>query len=528
MVNRILSLVGWLGTAMVFVAVAIRFGYPAREQWAYYLAWGGLVCVLAYTLGQWREIASVFSRRQTRYGTLMGVSILVVLAILVAINYIGTKQNKRWDLTANKQFGLSDQSRNVVAKLEAPLQIQVFAQEQQFGRFQERMKENENASKQISTEYIDPEKKPSAAKQNNIDRMPTIVFNYKGRSERVNADGEQDLTNAIIKVVSGQQRKVYFTQGHGEKDTTSAERDGYNVIATALGRENYTVDKIAIAQAGSIPDDAAVVVVAGPKVDFFAPEVEALKKYLDKQGKLLLELDPPDKVDSPPLTNLVALAHDWGIQAGNNVVVDVSGMGRMIGTDASVPVVAPPYPSHPITQRFGMMTAFPLAREASPISGGVNGHTAQSFIETGPRSWAETDLKALMTSGQVSLDESKGDKKGPIVLGSAVSAAAGAATPPKPGEPDAPKPETRLAMIGDSDFAANGTLGVPGNRDLFMNTIGWLSQQDNLISIRPKEADDRRITLTATQESNIFWLSLLIIPGFVFGAGVMTWWKRRA
>ena len=528
MMNRILSLIGWLGTAMVFVAVAIRFGYPAKEQWAYYLAWGGLVCVLAYTLGQWREIAKVFARRQARYGTLMGVSILVVLGILVAINYIGSKQNKRWDLTANKQFSLSDQSRNVVAKLDSPMQVQVFAQEPQFPRYQERIKEYEYASSKISTEYIDPEKKPSVAKQNNIDRMPTIVFNYKGRSERVNAEGEQDLTNAIIKVVSGQQRKVYFTQGHGEKDTTSSEGTGYNIIATALGRENYAVDKLTIAQQGSVPDDASVVVVAGPKNDFFAPEMEALKKYLDKQGKLLLELDPPDKLDSPPLTNLIALAHDWGIQAGNNVVVDVSGMGRMIGTDASVPVVAPPYPAHAIAQRLSLLTAFPLAREASPVSGGVNGHVAQTFLETGPRSWAETDLKSLMTTGAVSLDEAKGDKKGPIPLGSAVSAAAAPATPPKPGEPDAPKPETRVAVIGDSDFAANGTLGVPGNRDLFMNTIGWLSQQDNLISIRPKDADDRRITLTATQESNIFWLSLLIIPGFVFGAGVMTWWKRRA
>jgi gliding motility-associatede transport system auxiliary component len=528
MVNRILSLIGWLGTAMVFVAVAIRFGYPAKEQWAYYLAWGGLVCVLAYTLGQWREIAKVFARRQARYGTLMGVSILVVLGILVAINYIGSKQNKRWDLTANKQFSLSDQSRNVVSKLDSPMQVQVFAQEPQFPRYQERIKEYEYASSKISTEYIDPEKKPSAAKQNNVDRIPTIVFNYKGRSERVNADGEQDLTNAIIKVVSGQQRKVYFTQGHGEKDTASSERDGYNIIATALGRENYTVDKLTIAQQGSVPDDASVVVVAGPKTDFFAPEMEALKKYLDKQGKLLLELDPPDKLDSPPLTNLIALAHDWGIQAGNNVVVDVSGMGRMIGTDASVPVVAPPYPSHAIAQRLSLLTAFPLAREASPVAGGVNGHVAQSFIETSARSWAETDLKSLMTTGAVSLDESKGDKKGPVPLGSAVSAAAAPATPPKPGEAEPPKPETRVAVIGDSDFAANGTLGVPGNRDLFMNTIGWLSQQDSLISIRPKDADDRRITLTATQESNIFWLSLLIIPGFVFGAGVMTWFKRRA
>src|SRR5436189_690481 len=152
MVNRLLSLVGWLGTAMVFVAVAIRFGYPAKEQWAFYLAWAGLVCVLAYTLGQWREIARVFSRRQARYGTLAASSVLIVLGILIAINYIGKRQNKRWDLTEAKQFSLSDQSRNVLTKLDAPLQIMVFALSTDFQTYQDRLKEYQYVTKQVSTE----------------------------------------------------------------------------------------------------------------------------------------------------------------------------------------------------------------------------------------------------------------------------------------------------------------------------------------------------------------------------------------
>ena len=169
-----------------------------------------------------------------------------------------------------------------------------------------------------------------------------------------------------------------------------------------------------------------------------------------------------------------------------------------------------------------MMTAFPLARAASPVSGGVNGHVAQSFIETGPRSWAETDLKSLMTTGEVSLDESKGDKKGPIPLrlgrvgGGRSGGAAQAGRAGRAEARDARRRDRRLRLRGQRHPRH------PGNRDLFMNTIGWLSQQENLISIRPKEADDRRITLTATQESNIFWLSLLIIPGFIFAAGVST------
>ena len=526
MLNRILSFVGWLAMLLVMAALGIRFGRPAWEQYAYYLAWAGLVCALAYTLGQWREIAKVFSRRQARYGTLAGVSILVVLGILVAINYIGARQNKRWDLTANKQFSLSDQSRNVVAKLDSPLQIRVFAQEPEFQTFRDKLKEYEYASKKVSTEYVDPDKKPSVAKQNQIQQYGTIVFEYKGRTERITTSTEQDLTNAIIKVVSGQQRKIFFTQGHGEKDTASSDRDGYNAITAALGRENYGIEKVVLAQAGSVPDDASIVIAAGPRIDFFPNEIEALKTYLGKNGKLLLEIDPPDKPDSPPLTNLIALAHDWGMDVGNNVVVDASGMGRLIGTDASVPVVAS-YPPHPITDRFNFLTAFPLARSVMPVMGGVNGHTAQTFLETGPKSWAETDIRGMLTTGEVSLDESKGDKKGPISIGAVVTAASSTPDPAKPPADTASKAETRVAVLGDSDFAANAGLGIQGNRDLFMNTIGWLSQQENLIAIRAKEPDDRRITLTATQQNNILWLSLLIIPGFIFASGVYTWWRRR-
>jgi ABC-type uncharacterized transport system involved in gliding motility auxiliary subunit len=527
MLNRVLSAVGWLGMGLVLVSVGIRFGFPAKEQYAYYLAWGGLVCVLAYTLGQWRDIANLFSRRQARYGTLAGASVLIVLGILVAINYIGKQQNKRWDLTATKQFSLSDQSRNVLAKLDSTLQIRVFAQEPEFQRFRDRLREYEYASKKVSTEYIDPDKKPTVAKQNQIQQYGTLVLEYKGRTERVTTDSEQDVTNAIIKVVSGQQKKIYFTQGHGEHDTASPDPAGYNAISMALGRENYTLEKVVIAQQGAVPADAAVVIVAGPKTDFFPPEIEALRTYLSKAGKLLLQLDPPEKPDSPPLTNLIALAHDWGFDVGTDVVVDVSGMGRLIGTDASVPVAAN-YPAHPITDRFTYLTAFPLARSITPVSGGVSGHTAQTFVESSPRSWAESDIRGLLTTGKVSLDESKGDKKGPVSIAATVTASSSPSDASKPAGPDAAKaPETRIAVMGDSDFVSNGTLGIQGNRDLYMNTIGWLTQQENLISIRPKEADDRRITLTATQQANIMWLSLLVIPGLIFVSGAYSWWQRR-
>jgi ABC-type uncharacterized transport system involved in gliding motility auxiliary subunit len=526
MMKRILGLLGWLGVALVFAAVAIRFLKP---EWQYYnvLAIGGLVCTLLYMLSQWREIVQAFAGRQARFGTLAAASILVVLGILIAINYLSTRHNKRWDLTAAHQFSLSDQTKKVLADLKEPVKIRVFARSDDFQRFRDRLDEYTYQSKQVSVEYIDPEKRPGLAQQLGVTALGTIVFEYKGRNEKVTSETEQELTNALIKVIQGRQPKVYFTQGHGEKDTTGAQPAGYNGIVAGLTSGNFVVDKVVLAQQGAVPADAEVLIIAGPKTDFLGPEIDAVKAYLAKGGKLLVLLDPVLKADQPQPAGLQGLLKDWGIDAGNDVILDVSGMGRLIGTDESVPVAAS-YPPHPITEDFRLLTAYPLARSMTPIEGGVNGHTAQRIVETGSRSWAETNLKSL-TGGQPAKQD-EGDKAGPVALASAVSASAAAtpppATPAKEGE--TPKPaETRVVAFGDSDFASNGALGVAGNRDLFLNTVNWLAQQENLIAIRPRDPEDRRITLTADQERRIFFLTVLIVPGLVLLAGVQTWWRRR-
>jgi ABC-type uncharacterized transport system involved in gliding motility auxiliary subunit len=526
MTNRIFNIVGWVGTLLVAGAVAVRVNLIPVDPtiWAVRLAWAGLAFMVVYLLSQWREIAAMFSGRQARYGALASAGVLVTLGILVAVNYIGTRQSKRWDLTENQQHSLSDQTLNVLRKLDAPLEITVFAQDRQFPEFQDRLKEYESASKQVSTRYIDPDKQLALARQNDFQPTDVVVIKHKGRTERVNQNTEQELTNGINKAVSGEQRKDYFTTGHGEKDPTNGDRGGYGTLAEGLKRENYTVETLVLAQTGAVPDDASVVVVSGPQQDFFPPEVDALGKYLEKQGKLLLMIDPPTSVTAVQPAGLIKLAHDWGIEVGNDIVVDASGMGRLIGTDASVPVAAS-YPPHPIVERFNLLTAFPLARSVMPVQGGVNGRTGESFVMASDRSWAESDIASVLARGDVSLDVSKGDKSGPVSLAAAVAVPA-ASAPAAPGEQTATR-EARLVVMGDSEFGSNGVLGIQGNRDLFMNVVGWLSQQENLISIRPREASDRRITLTATQQAWINWIALLFVPAAVFGTGVFAWMRRR-
>lgn len=540
MLQTILGLFGWIGTVLVFGAVAVRvLGWSGTvavtatmDQYAVYAAWAGLVCVVLYSLGQWRDVLTYFQRRNARYSAVAGLSVAVVLGILVAVNYLSNRRNTRWDLTANQQYTLSDQTTQLLQNLEAPVRFLVFDQEVNFDRFRTRLAQYEYESDQVEVEFIDADRQPVRAREYNIDRYGTVVIEYNDRVERVASETEQDLTNGLIKVITGEQKKVYFVQGHGEKSTTDSERSGYSAIVDALAGDNFEVEALVLVQQPDVPSDASVVILGGPQSDLLQPEVDMLSRYLGTGGHLLVLLDPPE-AEAGSMPALEGLLREWSVEVGNNVVVDASGMGQILGTDASVPVAAQ-YSAHPITERFNMLTAFPLARSVSGIVGSPNGRTAQTIIETSPRSWAETNVEGLRENGEVELNVEAGDTEGPVSIGVAVSAPAENAPAPTPdassdtdeGETP-PVPEARMTVIGDSDFVANYALGIQGNRDLFMNAVSWLSQQENLIAIRPRAADDRRITLTAQRTTGMFWLSLLLVPAFVFGIGVYSWLRRR-
>lgn len=530
--QRALNVLGWIGTAIVFVAVAVRLLRPEWDQYAVYAAWAGLALVLVYTLGQWREIVAYFQRRNARYAAIAGVSVLVVLGLLIAVNYLSNRRNKRWDLTANKQYSLSEQSVKILQGLDAPVKVRVFDKEGEFDRYKTRLAEYEyQSNKRMSVEYIDADRHPVEARQYDVQTYGTIVLEYMGRREKASSDNEQDVTSALMKVLNPEQKKVYFLGGHGEKDPSTSDRGGYSSISDALKSDNFQFDKLVLAQTNMIPADATVIVVAGPKTDLLDSEITLLTEYLGKGGKLLVMLDPPDDLTRPvAMPRLEGLLKQWGINTPESVVVDVSGRTSV----ATVPVAAPPYPTHPITQQFGLVTMFPVARAITAATDNPQ-RTPQSFVQTSARSWAETTFSQLESPDALAPEPEKGDLAGPVSIGVAVSAPVESAdkgedapaAEAKAGEEQPKKPETRLAAIGDSDFASNAYLGVQGNRDLFMNTVNWLAQQESQIAIRPRDAADRRITLTENTSKLMFWLSIVIVPLAVFGAGVFSWWRRR-
>ena len=527
MLKRILGILSYVGMALVFGALAVRILRPEWDQYAIYASWAGLALVLLYTVGQWREIVAFFRGRNARYGAMAGASVLIVLGILIAVNYLSTRQNKRWDLTANRQYSLSEQTVKLLQGLEAPVRFLVFDQADSLERFRPRLTEFEYQSDQVEVEYIDADRRPVQAKEYEIQTYGTVVVEYMGRRERVTSDAEQDLTNALIKVLNPEEKRVYFLAGHGEKDPgDSNERTGYSAIVDALRRDNYQWEKVVLAQTNAIPENATVVVIAGPTTDLLEAEVELLRQYLANNGKLLVMLDPPDLKQPRPLARLTTLLRDWGVNVTDSIVVDVSGLTNV----ATVPVAAPPYPNHVITDRFNLITMFPMARAVTAAEGAPGDRTAQPIVQTTPRAWAEVNLASLDNPEGLQPDIDKGDIAGPVPLAVAVATPGKAEEKPvsdTTGGEEQRSPETRVAVFGDSDFIANAYLGIEGNGDLFMNTVNWLAQQESLIAIRPREASDRRLTMTANHITAMFWLSVVLIPAAVIGAGVFTWWRRR-
>ncbi len=529
--KRVVGLLGWLGVVLVLAAVVLRFIRPELQEWTQRLAMAGLVVVGLYSLSQWRDIARSFQGRNVRYGSIAAGSVILFLAILVAINWIANRQNQRWDLTEGSQFSLSDQTRQILRSLDQPVVIKAFYRSSDGSEIQlrDRLEQYAYESSQVSVEYIDPDRDPTAARRYEVQQYGTVVFEYNGRVERTTTADEQSLTNALKKAIEGQAKKIYFVQGHGERDPMASDVDGYSGIADGLKSDNFEIETVTLIQQpdGAVPADATMLVVAGPKTDLLAPELQAIRDYLDRQGKVMLLIDPPDEADAPEPSGLIALARDYGIAVGNDVAVDVSGVGQLLGTNELTPVGAPT--PHPITERFRLMTGFPLARSAAPIEGGVEGRLAQRVVETSPQSWAESDLKRLFASGETERNLDAGDTAGPVSIAAAVSVIPPAPepTPEEPETPAAPRAETRLLVVGDSDFASNRALGFQGNRDLYLNMANWLAQQENLIAIRPKDPSNRGIALTADQQARINWIAFLGVPLLLIGNAIRVWWKRR-
>jgi ABC-type uncharacterized transport system involved in gliding motility auxiliary subunit len=537
---------------------------PGQPRW-YYIA--GATLILLHLTLRWDSIAAAVGRRQIRYGTNTAVMVAAVLAVLAGLNYFAVKRDKSWDLSKGRRHSLSDQTRKVLDSLKADVTLTYFDRGNRLQEGREQLEQYRRASTRVKTDYVDPLVNPGPAREHEI-TGPTVLVVMGDRREKVTSASEQDITNAIIKVTRGSKKTVCFVEGEGERDLDDGAPRGYSGARAALAKTQYDTRKVLLAKEGAVPADCTVVVVAGPEKDMFPPAVDALRRYVQGGGKALLMLEPDLRGSSPAL---LALAGEWNVTVGSDVVVDSSGMGQMVGGGPLTPVVMN-YPFHEITKDLReVMTVFHTARSVKAAAGGAPGVAAQDIAETFEVAWAETDLSL---KGQVQYQEGQ-DRRGPIALGAVVTlsgaalapssaaspapaaspattlegpviASPGVPPPPSPSAspspsaapsaaaspeaspaPDESKREARVAVYGDSDWASNALLSVQGNQDLFVNTVAWLAQDPDLISIRAREPEDQRLVLSQQQQGNVRLFSLLLLPGALLAAGIYSWWRRR-
>ena len=517
-----LALAGAFGLflAAAFVLVYGEFGPPAR----FALAAGILLLGGAIALDP-EAALGILKSRESRYGSNAVIISVALIGILVALNVLAARFYQRWDLTAQRDFSLSDATLKVLHDLPAPVHATAFfsgtLQDQQ--KAQDLLKEYQARSDgKLSWELVDTNADPVRPRLEGINVDGTIQFKWADaamgdRKQDTITTDESHITTALIKLVNPVPLKVYFLTGHGERDLDKFDDDGYSELKTRIQQDNFTVDTLNLLAAGSVPADAAAVIIAAPKTPLQEQELTALNTYMDARGRLILLVDP-FQTDA----NVEELLRRWDLTIGKGVALDpVSSLQQSPAT-----LIIQRYGLHSIVKDLGNQIAvmpFSTSIEIpNALKRTVDVNSIAQTFDT--RSWLETNRGAA-----ANYDEGE-DKRGPLTLAVAVEEVETAPVqdlPPGFEDPNK-RVKNRAVIIGTSEFAINGLIKQPfANRDIFLNSLNWATQTDQLIAQRPRIEERRTVFLTPAQSNFVLFSGALFFPMILLGLGCVVWWMRR-
>jgi ABC-type uncharacterized transport system involved in gliding motility auxiliary subunit len=445
--------------------------------------------------------------RQTKFAAYTAVYILIVVAVVGVLNFLANRYNKTYDTTSSKQFTLSDQTEKIAKNLKQDVSISYWDQPTQFQAAHDLLDRYKNLSPKIDVHYEDLEKNITQARAAGVTRRGAVLVQTAGRTQEAKSLSEEEVTGALVRALKTGDKLACFAEGAGEHTLEDADRTGYGQLKTLVEGNNYKTQSINLLQKPEIPKDCTMVILGGPSRDYLQPAVDALKAYVEGGGKAIVMLDPPLKFAKQNIDEnaaLVGVLSTWGVTADKDLVLDTSGVGQLYGLGPEIALVST-YGTHPIVGAMKRLaTGFPIARSLEIKNGATT--TVEKLFESTDDAFATSNLASA------EIKPSPSDKKGPFILGAAGTFSTGGG---------------RFVVVGSSSWVANTYLRLAGNRDLFLNMMNWLSADEDLISIRPKEPDDRRLTMTANQMRLAFYSSVLAIPLLILASGLSVWWKRR-
>ena len=521
--NRMMSsysgLIAVLGLITLIASFVVMLLLPDIKLagWAI-LAFGVMLLAIAFILS-FQQISGAMSGKRGRFSTGTTVMACIFIGIVVIVNGISIGNYKRFDLSRLSQFTLTDQTKDVLRKLQEPIDVLLFfSPSDALGvntYASSLIDEYKNYTDKLSVRTVDPDAHPEQARQYGVTQYSTIVFESQGRRRLVQPtqllsldaqgspagmEGEHPFTSAILEVTGTVQKKIYFLIGHDEHDINSTGSGGYSAAREGLLNDLYTVDTLSLLNTPDVPEDAAALVLAAPQKLLSNEEIVAIVSYLLRGGQVLLLTDPVHPV---AVDQLVAL---WQIKIESGTVIDPNSN---VAPQKSVPSVT--------SDRtiFGLpITYFPGATSITIPAQMAQNMQAMPLLQTTKDSWLESEFDP---EKEPKFDFGK-DILGPLNIG--VILASTSADPTK-------EILTRLIVICDSAFASNEHFQNGNNSDLFLNSVNWLTQETELIAIRRKVLPFRRLVVDQATANFINYSSIGLLPLLVLVAGGIIWWRRR-
>nr|BFD67922.1 Gldg family protein [Bdellovibrio sp. HAGR004] len=466
-----------------------------------------LIVGLAKDRGFFKEF---FTMKTTKEGMSMGVLILLTLALLIVVNYIGVRHTKTWDFSLAQTNTLSDQSIKLVKSLDSDLKVYFFykkgveGNEENRRLFRELIKKYQDQSSRIQLDFVEVNERPDLSQEFGVDKGSGVVFlDYKGRRNRIEKIDEQDFTSALVKVTREKNKTVYFTVGHGEKNLNdNKEGLGLGSLKSLLENNRYLVKELPLIQNPKIPEDADVIVIAGPVQGFQSFEIEALENYLKGGGSLLLALESQNSAGLEKLTSKM------GLQLGNNYILNQveTVMGRGINQGPTLGVIFSM--NNKITKPFGRSeaTLFRFPQSLKKVES-VKGIVVDELVSTAPNAMAFPSLQIKgegVEDAYALVDEVSGKWGG-----------------------DENAKDFTAIVAGDVDFLTNQMLYQNLNRDLVLNSIAALAKEENLISITPKEPMATQMLMTETKFGVFLFAFIIPLPILLLGTSIGLWLRRR-
>ena len=533
-------LLGFLTLILLFATLSSVFLRQRLVVWIFLVL--GIASLIAFVALRRQAILRFFVSRQVRYGANVGVTALLVTGIAVIANIIVVQRfDTSADWTSDKIYTLSDQTKKILHGLDREVQVIAFFSlnptSEQLVRDRQRaqalLEMYQRETDKLSVELVDPYSGAMKSREYEIQFDGTTVFESGGVREQITTVDEQKFTSAILKVVRDELVKIYFLTGHEEQAIDNIDQNrGYSHTKEELEKQNYRIETLSLATQPEVPADCAALVIPGPKAPLMTHEINAISKYLSKNGKLFLMLDPSVSSAKDPNQGLVDLMDRWGITIGNDLVFDRIRPAFFLfgGSQPNAPTLGD-FEFHQITQDVLRQVTFQLARSVTPKTSAGSTLNVKSLVKTTDEiggSWGETKRKADGTFEEdLSYTEGE-DTPPPVSLAVAVQREDSASTTSNDST-DTPKASgTRIVVVGDSDFANNLFFHGTGGGDFFLNAVNWLTLDEDLIAIRPVDPTERSLRMMTPHEvAFVQMTAIFLIPLIIFLIGVGVWWRRR-